>query len=266
MHSLNELLDDEAWLKPYREAEAVSVVAQEERRREERAQKASSLKARLPEFLRDRQPSELLAAIKSELVRRAAVEWCPEHGNLLLLGETDTGKSTAAGYICRRIIAAGVVEGGEMWELALGIYWIHAAKLEKAIQAQPFGRGPCRELVLASEARLFVLDDAGWERDPRNVAPVLADRYDAGLKSIITSGLTVGELRGAEVGDSVQAGRFPGYGAAVMRRLATTHGRRGTIVRAFPKMDADRKKREEAARARGESDQEEVARRQGERL
>lgn len=237
----------EAWRRKLLLDPAAQIISQEQedvRSRARRRELAISIKERLPGFLRDRRPSELLSSIKSEAFCKAAREWQPGGGNLLLLGETDTGKSTAAGYICRRIIAAGVADGGAMWDIAQGIYWAHAARMEKVIQATPFGR-TCRELAAASDARLLVIDDAGWERDPKWLATLMADHYEEssswrgrGRNVILTSGLTFAELRGPE-GDA-HGTRFPGYGAAVMRRFTTTEKKLALIIHSFPQRDAQK--------------------------
>jgi len=210
------------------------------------------IRDRLPRFLATPKLPELEARIASPLMRKLAREWSPAHGNVLLLGETGQGKSTAAAVVFRRLLREGWRDGGDAWAFAQGMRWFRAEQLEREMRGHPLGRGECPAYRDAVNATLLVLDEIGWERDPKGVASILAERYDSPRLTIVTSGQDLKELSGT-------------YGDAVVRRMLTHDKRRPTLVQAFPARDEERR-REVASGHRPRPDQEELARRQGERL
>lgn len=200
------------------------------------------LRDRLPRFLVTAKPAELVARVEDERLKRVARTWVPQHGNVALLGETDVGKSTAAGIICRRVIHEGVRLGGSFWDLAQGIRWFRAMRLEKEAREHPLGKGECQALRLAEKAKLLVIDDLGWERDHKFIADILAERFDSPRLTIITSGLTMDGYEDAN-GNWV-SGLRDKYGDAVVKRIITTRGRGAVLVSAFPELEeAARRKR-----------------------
>jgi hypothetical protein len=212
--------------------------------RDERAAEASECMRRLPEYLR-RPQSDLRSAIKAEAMLHAADDWHPgQGGNLLLIGERDEGKSTAAAVACRRLLRLGVDEGGVAWSLVRELRWFAATWLEKAIQGHPFGKGICPEMRLATNASLLVLDDLGWEKDPRTLSPILSARWEAQRPTIITSGLTMNQLLGGKPDEFDAPCVHPGFGGGVIKRVVTLAGRRSTVARSFPKRDAAKAKAE----------------------
>lgn len=221
--------------------------------RQTRWAEVGPIRDRLPRFLGTPKLPELEARIASPLMRRLGREWSPRtHGNAVLLGETGQGKSTAAAVVFRRLLRDGWRDGGDAWAFAQGMRWFRAEQLEREMRAHPMGRGECPAYRDAVNATLLVLDEIGWERDPKGVASILAERYDSPHLTIVTSGQDLRELSET-------------YSQAVVRRMLTHGKRRPTVVEAFPARDEERR-REAAQGQRPPSDQEELARRHGERL
>jgi hypothetical protein len=184
---------------------------------------ARAVRGMLPEVLRSATIAALAARVTEPDFLRAVSGWTWGCGNLLLLGPTGSGRSTACAWLFRRLLAAGVSEGGEAWERARFMAWFHAGDLDDARREHALGKGEAPELGQAGRARLLVLDDAGWDRDPLACSSVLKERYERGLPTIITSGKTEQEL-------------VAHYGAAVVRRMTETGGNRagGGIMARFP--------------------------------
>lgn len=221
-------------------------VAQAERRA--RRAEAGAIRDRLPGFLAAPKLHELEQRIASPGMLSLAREWSPRtHGNAVLLGETGQGKSTAAAVVFRRLLQHGWRDGGEAWAFARGMRWCRAEQLEREMRAHPMGKGECPAFRDAVNASLLVLDELGWERDPKGIASVLAERYDSPRLTIVTSGQTLRQLSEA-------------YGAAVVRRMLTHGSRQPTIVEAFPMRDEQRRAQVLAGN-RPSSDQDELDRR-----
>jgi len=186
----------------------------------ERQEKSPDILRRLPRFLRHETSLSLEARVSSQQLREAANWWHWNRGNLVLMGPSGCGKSTAAAIVVRRMVDRGVAEGGFCWTDALGIWWFAAGELERARREHPLGQGEAPEVVKACSARLLVIDDAGWDRDPAPVSHVLDQRMQSARPTIITTGLTPGELSGH-------------YGAAVIRRIVEAGGRKARVVDCF---------------------------------
>lgn len=162
-------------------------------------------------------PAPALAArIASPLFVRAATSWHFGDGNLVLVGHTSAGKTSAALLLLRRVVIGAAAAGGETWDKAQQSHFQPARELVRA----RFGDAP--EAEKSKRAALTVLDDLGVDTDPTLVLHVLDARYSRGLPTIITSGLSPTQLKGA-------------FGEAGFRRMVESGGRRGQIVSAFRK-------------------------------
>lgn len=189
----------------------------------QRTAEALAIRGMLPPFLRSGTREAMAGRIGEKDFLRVTEGWRWGHGNLLLLGTTGSGKSTACAMLFRALLANGVRHGGEAWERARFMAWFRADDLAEAKREHPLGKGEAPDLMRASRARLLVLDDAGWDRDPTACSVVLAARYESALPTILTSGKTEPEL-------------IAHYGAAVVRRMTETGGGRpgGGIMARFP--------------------------------
>lgn len=193
--------------------------------REQRHAEAMAIRGMLPPFLRSGTADALRARVAEKDFVAAALGWRWGNGNLILLGPTGSGKSTAVAMLFRYLLKDGVQRGGSAWESARFMAWFGASDLFHASREHALGKGEAPELRQATRARLLVLDDAGWDTDPRVVSEVLAERYESGLPTIVTSGKTEQEL-------------IAHYGAAVVRRMTETGGGArpgGGLMARFPK-------------------------------
>lgn len=172
-------------------------------------------------------PTDQVRGRALDVFGRAA--WRPTDGNLLILGETGIGKSSAMLAIGLRILdaaSAGRLEG-DAYKLAKGLRYASGLDLgralSRAIAAQQRGDredGDPPLVARAKRASLLLLDEIGYEEsrfDPHAVRDVLDARYRAFATTIATSGKTIDELNER-------------YGAATMRRL--THA--GVVVDLHP--------------------------------
>jgi DNA replication protein DnaC len=186
----------------------------------ERHAEAREVRDRLPPFLRTGTAAELEARIRSKAALAVAKSWHWGDGNVLMCGATREGKTTAAAFLFRRLLSEAVKHGGEAWDLAKWMRWFGAEELSIARKNHSLGHGDPPELVQACNARLLVLDDAGWDRDPADVCSVLNARYERQYPTIITTGKNRAELTAH-------------YGAAVVRRMREVGGQRATVVDCF---------------------------------
>jgi hypothetical protein len=191
-----------------------------DRERRDRIVDSSETLSRLPDFLRRVPGAELFSRVARPELAAAVRPWRLDSGSLILIGATSTGKTSAAGWLFRRLVHDGVKLGGEAWSFARGLHWYSAKELDDGRRAHPLGKGDAPELTNASHASLLFLDDCGWERDPAAVSDVLNARYELGRQTVITSGRT-------------QQGLTELYGGAVLRRLVESGGRASTLVDLF---------------------------------
>jgi hypothetical protein len=186
----------------------------------QRSVDAREVRDRLPHFVRTGTAADLAERIGHPGLLAIAKTWAWGGGNVLLLGPTKAGKSTAAAYLFRRLLGESVRFGGEAWQLAQMMRWHSATDLAFARKTHPLGQGDAPDVIEASNARLLFLDDAGWETDVSAVCDVLNARYERCWPTVITSGKTRDELTAH-------------YGAAVVRRIREAGGKRAAIVDCF---------------------------------
>lgn len=127
---------------------------------------------------------------------------------VLLIGPSGEGKTVLA-------IAAGrIVEaraGGRRRALPV---WTTAIGLEQARMAHPLGMGEAPLVTRAKRAPLLILDDLGQDTSTGGaVVEVIMDRYNAGRRTWVTTGLDAA----SRVGTYPELERR--YGAGVRRRL-----------------------------------------------
>lgn len=169
-------------------------------------------------------PPELLARVRAPELREFAKDDQGELG-ALILGPSEVGKSIACAALSIRIAQRSTLDcisrnianqnGPSQWRSSIGgIQFRRALDLGSCRQRHPLGEGDAPELLEVAEAKLAIIDDLGWEQPNRSeaVLEVIAKRYDAGVPTIVTSGLTHDRFRDR-------------YGDAVIRRIIQTAGR-----------------------------------------
>lgn len=121
----------------------------------------------------ERLPASMRTVKRQELEQRttphllAAVRgWRWDSGNILMAGRTRIGKTTAAVYLVRRLVAEGAHHGGEAFELAKSIRWQESCELAAAVREFKWGTGAAEEIIGCKHARLLILDDLAPASSP----------------------------------------------------------------------------------------------------
>lgn len=166
------------------------------------------------------------AYVQGPILKSSQTWRATEGTNLVLLGDTGCGKTTAAVAVARRILDSAKTP--DQVRIAAGTRFVsvrelHRARAELASAGYSAERvnGEAPAIAKAKRAVLLVLDEVGFEPEVRReqmpiVCDVVQDRYDAGLVTIVTSGLT--ELQLAHR-----------YGEATKRRMTE----RARVVECF---------------------------------
>lgn len=176
---------------------------------------------RIPKAYRVK-PSEAVTWFKpaSERILDAAIAWDWSSPCLLICSPTDFGKSLAVAMIAIRLMRRGREGDWRRWR---GVRWVGVPELMTAARSWPLGSGECPEVRIAATCELAILDDLGNETDHASTLfDVTQSRYQRGLKTITTSGLSPREL-------------VARYGECILRRLVQRDGKLGTIIDLFPK-------------------------------
>ncbi|HWA29151.1 MAG TPA: ATP-binding protein [Lacunisphaera sp.] len=204
-------------IRPDENADRKAAAERLERRRAE----SLAIRGRLPDFVRSAPRAELERRIHHPHILAAARGWAWGAGNVLFSGPTGLGKTTAAAMLFRAVLGRAVVSGGADWDKAQSLRWTNALELVGARRQQRMGAGEAGLITEACHARLLVIDELGWEKDPAEVSEVLSVRQQRQWPTVITTGLSIAELNDH-------------YGAAVLRRMLESGGRKPVIVEAFP--------------------------------
>lgn len=183
-----------------------------ERELQSRGHDAQLVLDRLPRKWRRESLKKLCAWVQPEYLR-AIEQWDWDCGrNVVLLGRSKVGKSTAAAILFRVVLSRAVHSGGEPWRLAQSMRWYRAEELLDAQRGHPLGRGEAKEVRLAKSCSLLFLDELGWKDDQGVVQTVMSARYEQELPTVITSGFGKEDI-------------LIRYGDAVARRLASCSAR-----------------------------------------
>jgi len=196
--------------------------AAEQSDRVARIEWADDLIQHLPEWTRPLPEASLLDG-SPEKFRVQAEHWCPSTGNLLLLGETGSYKTSAAAALVKRLVRLGIKRGGVDWRRVRTVAWYWAPTLEQARHDHPIGKDEAPKIVDASAASLLVIDDFGLGSSGKSTAirDVLNARYQSGLPTVATSGCELEQLTAH-------------YSSMAVRRLLESGGRSGAVVSVLP--------------------------------
>lgn len=166
---------------------------------------------------------DISAAISAPALRKVADMDLDGKHNVVLLGGTGIGKSTALALAVRRYHVRTAYRVEHLIGLQFPkIVWTYARDIVAATQAHPLGKGEAPMVEDAKKAALLVLDDIGLERDAGPLLDVLHYRYTAGKPTWSTSGFTLAQLTEK-------------FGDAFVRRLVELNGKPGIVVSAFPR-------------------------------
>jgi DNA replication protein DnaC len=160
--------------------------------------------------------AEIEARISDPVLKKFAAEPDAAERSALLLGPSKIGKSTTAALALRRALL--LPRTGRN----LSPKWFYARALAQVARQWPLGEGTCPEVNRASNAGLLIIDDLGLERDAAELVDVVHSRYECGLVTWTTSGLSMSELKDR-------------YGEALVRRLIEGREQPGRVVTVFKK-------------------------------
>jgi hypothetical protein len=182
----------------------------------ERHLKLKPVLEQLPNGMARAPRSELEGRINERLLR-AVLGWRWGGGNLVLMGATGCGKTSAAAHLVRRLCFEGAARGGEAFELASLIRWQSCRDLSEVGRETKLGTGTPEAVLRCQYARLLVLNDLGAGDDRSTLERVLDARYERGWPTVTTTGLGVAQLEQL-------------LGDALSRRLFECGASRGVFV------------------------------------
>lgn len=182
----------------------------------ERHLKLKPVLEQLPNGMHRATRQELEGRIEERLLR-AVLGWRWGAGNLVLMGATGCGKTSAAAHLVRRLCFEGAVHGGQAFELSGMIRWQSCRDLSEIGRETRLGTGTPEVVQRCQYARLLVLNDLGAGDDRTTLERVLDARYERGWPTVTTTGL------GAEQLDKV-------FGDALSRRIFECGADRGRFV------------------------------------
>jgi hypothetical protein len=160
--------------------------------------------------------SELESRIHPRALR-AVSGWRWGGGNLVLLGATGTGKTSAAVHLVRRLCLEAAVDGGEAFERARLIRWQSCRALSGVAAETKLGTGTPEVVTRCQYARLLILNDLGAGDERATLERIIDERYERGWPTVTTTGLGRVELEHA-------------FGDAFSRRLFECGSDRGSFV------------------------------------
>jgi DNA replication protein DnaC len=180
-------------------------VAERERERVDNVKRGTlSLRKRLVDCPAVGTP-EFLSRVSSPKLRSFAERYSFERGSVLAIGPSGIGKTTAVNGLLRRLADVAIAGGDDKCPI-LSELTITGPRIARALRETRLGV-TCELVDDARRARLLFLDEIGQEMaDPRWLLELAQDRYEAGLTTITTSGLTRAELETR-------------YGSGAIRRL-----------------------------------------------
>ncbi len=186
---------------------------------QERHLKLRPVLEQLPAGMHRATRAELESRIEPRLLR-AVLGWRWGNGNLVLMGATGCGKTSAAAHLVRRLCFEGAIEGAKAFELASMIRWQSCRDLAEVGRETRLGTGTPEVIQRCQYARLLVLNDLApptHKDDQATLERVLDARYERGWPTITTTGLGAEQLNAA-------------FGDALSRRIFECGVSRGRFV------------------------------------
>lgn len=166
-----------------------------------------------------------MRAPRGELVNRIAVpelttaceKWSWGDGNMLFIGPSSVGKTSAVAFLVHRLIRKGCVEAGLAWERAQGIVFAESRSLCARVREHGMGHGESEYLHEAKWATLLVLDDLAVDADAGIITDLMNHRYQHERRTVTTTGLSLLQLSNT-------------FGQALVRRLCESAGQPSHVV------------------------------------
>lgn len=167
--------------------------------------------AAIPDWNHTKSAEAFAKVISDKSLRTVAERWIPTNGSLLLLGSSGLGKTSAINRALRRLEAERVdallkepsAEADQALSVLARTVWVTACDLARALG--PYGTDlEALPITRAVEASLLVIDELGPEPPKHSgfLFDVVDRRYARQLPTVVTSGLTFGDLR-ARYGDAL---------------------------------------------------------------
>ncbi len=213
--SLAELIGEieRVYEKRWAKSETENLRVEDKRRREEASE---LLRTILPPAMRAPR-GELINRIARPELTKACEKWQWGDGNMLLIGPSSVGKTSAVAFLVYRLIRKGAIDGGLAWERAQGIVFTDARSLCARVREHGMGHGESEYLHEAKWATLLVLDDLAGDADAGIINDLMNHRYQQERRTITTTGLSVLQLSNT-------------FGQALVRRLCESAGQPSHVV------------------------------------
>lgn len=162
-------------------------------------------------------PSHWRSLVRPPIVS-AICAWRWGDGNLVLLGETGSGKTLGAAALATRLLTEATADRD--WSRARRLVFVDAARLAIAREQHGLGEGEAPLVQRCLTTPLLFLDELGYlDKNTGIVEQVIDVRNKTGLPIVVTSGMQPIELQAR-------------YGSATARKLMPN--RTGdTIVQVF---------------------------------
>lgn len=170
-----------------------------------------------------------ISKLRTDSLRWVAREYDPViHGGRIICGPTNRGKTMAAVELLYRwhCVPDAIRRMRDPHSSPREtVAWVRAFDLPNARLQTGLGEGEADLVAIAKAVNFLVLDDLAWESQRAGAADVvselIAERYDAGRITLVTSGQRSEELENR-------------YGAAVTRRVCEAGGKPGKVIDLWP--------------------------------
>jgi DNA replication protein DnaC len=176
-------------------------------RREAVQRKVISVLSKFPKWEGARVSNVDWMGSANEQLACMAQQWTFADGHVLIIGPTGKSKTMMLSALAHRW-GAEIAARGTMDPNFAGLVWAKAYTLADCVRWHKLGDGEPPEIKGARNATVLMLDDLGQENagGEQTLFALLDDRYDRGAPTLVTSGLTIEQLKSR-------------YGAHLFRRI-----------------------------------------------